>query len=130
MKFKLLPLLLIVFFSSCATTKEFPVSQIAPSAEMKVKYNQDKYDNYIFEVSTEFLTDPQRLSPPKSVYVFWVETESNGVMNLGRLDSKTTDKAKIKTLTPFEPKTVFITAETTSDVRKPAGIEISRLKIK
>ncbi|RYE29988.1 MAG: hypothetical protein EOP42_13175, partial [Sphingobacteriaceae bacterium] len=79
---------------------------------------------YELDLNILHLTEPSRLSPSKKYYVIWMETENNGTKNLGQLKSETgfftsTLKAYFHTVTPFDPKRVFITAENDVDIQNP-----------
>jgi hypothetical protein len=118
-----------VLLSSCGSTYEFPKSIVAPAAKIEVKAEQDSYDNNVFTLKVEHLTSPERLNPPKSVYVVWAETDGHGVINMGNLTTEADDKAELRTSTPFPVTELFITAENEALVRVPAGIEIARVEI-
>ncbi|NJO90686.1 MAG: hypothetical protein HC831_18290 [Chloroflexia bacterium] len=45
---------------------------------------------------------------------------------IGQLTNKNAKKAVLKTVTPFNVKEIFITAEEQGDLAYPAGVEISR----
>ena len=125
----LITLILAFILSSCMSFREFPVSDKAPGAEVKVAVTTDKYENSVIRIKTKYLVSPMRLQPSKSFYVVWVETEANGIMNVGRLNSKTSKVSKLKTLTPFDPAEVFITAEDNPLLTVPKGIEICRIDL-
>lgn len=114
---------------ACGTTIEFPTSSLVPAADIEAKTSTDKFGNHIIEIKTEHLADPQRLSPPRSIYVVWADTKENGLVNLGQLHSESGDKAELEASTPFEPVTLFITAEDKGAVEIPTGVEISRVEL-
>ncbi|NSW95692.1 MAG: hypothetical protein HPY62_13375 [Bacteroidales bacterium] len=112
--------------SSCATTVKFPVSQIAPAADGTVKVKKDKNNNYLIAVNVKYLANPDRLTPPRSVYVVWAETEEGITKNIGRLVSNRSNKGSMKTSTPFNPVRIFITAEDEGTVTFPGRQELFR----
>ena len=117
-------LLVIFSLGACSKKVVFPVSSVVPAAKGMVKVKQDKNDNYTIEVNVEHLADPERLNPPKDVYVVWVETEQDGIRNIGQLKSSRslfskTLKGSLEAITPFKPSEVFITAEDNSNVQYP-----------
>lgn len=122
-------IILAIILSSCSSFREFPVSDKTPGAELKVSITTDKYENNVIRIKTKYLVAPKRLNPSKSFYVVWIETELNGVMNVGRLTSKTSKTSFLRTLTPFEPAEVFITAEDNPLLTMPKGIEICRIDL-
>jgi len=117
---------LILLMASCATVVKFPVSSVEPSADIKAKIKNDKQNNYVIEVTANYLASAERLSPPKKMYIVWIVTKENGVSNIGQMKNDNAQIAKVKTLTSFEPKEIFITAEDEGTVTFPSGIEISR----
>jgi hypothetical protein len=118
----------MILVSSCAT-RTFPVSEIAPAANITVKSKKDKFGNHSIELSIKHLTNPRRIDPSKKVYVVWSKTDRNAIRNLGKIRIEASEKAVLKTLTPFEPDEIFITAESKGDITEPEGIEITRMEI-
>jgi hypothetical protein len=118
----------VLFLTSCVSTAKFPVSSVTPAAEIIAKMKQDKNKNNVIEVTALNMASADRLTPPKSNYVVWIETENNGIKNIGRLTNKNAKKASLKTSTPFTVKEIFITAEEQDDISYPSGTEISRTR--
>jgi hypothetical protein len=121
-----LVLALLFSMSSCAKKFAFATSQVVPAAEGKVKVKKGKNDNYNISLDVIRLAEPQRLQPSRSHYVVWMETEQNGTKNIGQLESKSGFlskilKAELKTVTPFEPRQFFITAEDDATIQYPKG---------
>jgi len=117
---------LILVMASCATVVKFPVSSVAPAADIKAKIKNDKQKNYVIEVTANYLASAERLSPPKKLYIVWMVTAENGVSNIGQMINENAQKMKLETLTSFDPKEIFITAENDGNITYPSGIEISR----
>lgn len=115
-------------FSSCARKVTFSVSPVVPAAQGSVKVKKDKNNNYAIEVNAKNLAEANRLSPPKETYVVWIETERNGIKNIGQMNSSSGFlssklKASLKAVTPFKPTRVLITAEDNADIRYP-GMQV------
>ena len=126
----LLLILAAVFLCvSCATHVNFPISDVTPAARIEAQVHTDKNDNISIDITAKYLTSPERLSPSKNTYVIWVETLSKGLINVGQLQSKSSKKSKLKTITPFEPVAIFITAEDDGNVLVPQGTFITRIEI-
>ena len=124
----LLLLLIQIAGSSCAKRIVFPVSDVVPAAVGKIKINTDQNKNYAIDIKVKNLTEPDRLQPSRRYYVVWMETEGNGVKNLGRLISSSSLfskklKAAMETVTPFRPTRIFITAEDDVSIRYP-GLQV------
>jgi hypothetical protein len=120
---------LSIFLVSCASAIKFPVSAVTPAADIKVSKKQDKNNNYRITVTAKNLAAPERLNPPKSVYVVWILTETQSIRNIGQLLNKNVKTASLQTITPFQCTDIFITAEDGSDILYPAGIEITRIQL-
>ncbi len=112
---------------SCGTTKyKFSTSSVVPAAEGSVKVKKDKNNNYNIDLSVMRLADPKRLSPAKATYVVWIDTQNNGTKNIGQLKTSSsmissTLKSSLKTVTPFKPVRIFITAEDDANIQYPGG---------
>lgn len=124
-RFFLVAIFITAMFS-CATTVRFPVSRVAPAAEGAVKINKDKNNNYQITVNIKHLANPDRLTPPRNIYVVWAETEEGITKNIGRLMSNKSNKGSMKTSTPFNPVRIFITAEDEGTVTFPGNQELLR----
>lgn len=114
-----------VLVSSCGSTAKFPVSSITPAAEITATKKLDKQKNYKITVTADNLASADRLTPSKKTYVLWIMTK-DGIKNLGQLQHKNAKKAVLKTVTPFNPTEVILTAEDAANISYPEGIEISR----
>ena len=122
----LLLLLFVLLIASCSRKVSFTTSTVVPAAEGKVKVKKDKNDNYAVDVDVKHLAEPSRLPQPKALYVVWIETERNGVQNLGQLNTSSgllssTMKASMEAVTPYKPTRLFITGETVANVQYPGG---------
>jgi hypothetical protein len=114
----------LLMFSACAKRLHFATSTVVPAAEGKVKYKKDDNNNYAIDVKIKNLTDPNRLTPPKNTYVLWMEPTQGNVQNLGQIVSSTGIfssglKASLEAVTPFKPRSFFITAEDNAAVTYP-----------
>jgi hypothetical protein len=120
---------IIFSISSCAKKMRFATSAIAPAATGKVKIKKDKNKNYSIDVSVRNLAPSDKLTPPRETYIVWTETESNGVKNIGQINTSTglfskTLKASLTANLPFKPKNVFITAEDNQNVQYPGNMVV------
>ncbi|MEO6316326.1 MAG: hypothetical protein ABIU63_07845 [Chitinophagaceae bacterium] len=120
-------------FQSCSGTKKiaFSTSSVVPAAEGSVKIKKDNNSNYDIDLNVMHLADPKRLSPPGNVYVVWMETNGNGIKNIGQI--KTSDtflsstlKSALHTKTTFKPTAIFITAEDKPDIVYPGSTVVMR----
>ena len=127
MKKILLSVITVFLMTSCVTVAKFPVSDVAPTANIVAKIKKDKQNNFEIAIITNYLSSAERLSPPKKIYVIWIKTKENGLSNAGQLKIENGKKNTLKTLTSFEPLEILITAENEGNVTFPSGIEISRV---
>jgi len=119
-------LAVIMIFSSCAKKMTFSNSSVVPAAEGSVKIKNDNNQNHTIEVRVSHLAPSDQLSPPQNTYVVWMVTESNGVQNIGQLKStgglfSKALKASLKTITPYNPTSFFITSELSGNVTYPGN---------
>jgi len=116
--------LLVLSLASCARKISFQTSSVVPAAEGSVKVKKDNNNNYSIDLNVIRLADPKRLDPSKSTYVVWIETAENGSKNIGSLNTSSsmlskTLKSSLKTVSPFKPVSLFITAEDNADIQYP-----------
>ena len=105
-----------VLLSACSSTINFPVSEVVPAAEARLKVDENDNKNFELELEVENLADADRLTPARKHYVVWMVTKKHGTINIGNLDINRKNKGSLKTSTAYEPIRVFITAE---DAQKP-----------
>jgi hypothetical protein len=117
--------LFLLILSSCSNKVAFNTSTVVPTAEGSVKVNRDNNSNYSIDIHIKHLANPNRLVPAKTTYVVWAET-SNGTKNIGQLKTgssllSSTLKSSLKTVTPFKPTMIFITAEDEATIQYPGA---------
>ncbi len=119
--------LLISFaFSSCARKMSFQTSSVVPAAEGTVKIKKDKNSNYNINLNVMRLARPDRLNPPKDLYVVWMNTDGNAAKNIGQIKTSSsllskTLKSSLETVSTTNPTGFFITAESDGNVQYPSG---------
>jgi len=121
---------LATLLAGCASSAKFPVSTVAPAAVITAKKTLDKNKNYVVELVALNLTSPERLNPPKDHYNVWIVTEQNEYKNLGQIMNVNAKRGYFKTLSPFNPQVIILTAEDEGNRPMPAGIEIARASFK
>jgi len=126
-KFIFIATAFIIF--SCSSTKMFPVSEVVPGAHISAKISEDDHNNTKIEISADHLSNPNRLSPSKSLYVVWIVTDTGMVKNVGKLIQDGRKKVKLDILTPFEVNEILITAEDDGNVTQPGKMLITSTKI-
>lgn len=121
--------LTFVWVSADAQKVHFNTSTVVPAAEGTVKVSTNKDKGYNIDISILHLAGPRRLEPAAKTYIVWMDTERNGTKNLGEMQSKdgflsSTLKASMKTITPFRPTRIFITAEDVAAISNPQGQQV------
>ena len=116
----------LAFMTSCSSAVTFPVSKAVPAAEITVLKKQDKNKNYLIELTAVNLAEANRIDPSMNNYSVWIVTENGSTKNIGQLTNKNAKKVYLSTVTPYNVKEIFITAEKQGNLSYPAGIEISR----
>ncbi|MGB5646411.1 MAG: hypothetical protein WBM55_04765 [Muriicola sp.] len=129
MKTKFISLVLLMLFASCASTKTFPVSDLAPAAEITVKQKTNNNDNNEITVKAKYLASPERVSNSATAYVVWLVSEENGTKNIGALYNENGEDSELKTITSFVGSEIFITAEKEAGISQPEGVEITRVTL-
>lgn len=119
-------LLLVSGMSACTRKLTFSKSAIVPAAEGNVKFKKDKNENYAIDLYVRHLAPLEKLIDPRDAYVVWAKTDRNGLKNLGQLKSSSglfskKLKSELKTVSTFEPRGFFITAERAADIGYPEG---------
>jgi len=115
---------MLFLLSSCVSNTPFLTSDVIPAARGYVKVKQDDNQNYIIQVSLEYLAEASRLNPPKETYVIWMESAGNSTKNIGQINSVSNSnrlKATFETSSSFDPTRIFITAEDDGTVSYPGS---------
>ena len=116
----------ILGLGSCSTKITFPVSNVVPAAEPKASVKKTNEGDYVVKLDVNNLALPERLSPPKKHYIVWVDTENQGVKNLGEISNNTgifrnRGRASFETSTLFKPSMIMITAENNLEIDYPGS---------
>jgi hypothetical protein len=114
----------LVLMTSCSRKMTFQTSSITPAAQGSVKVKKDNNNNYSIHVQVSHLAPPDKLTPPKQVYVVWMVPENSRTRNIGQLVTSKgflsgKYKASLKTVTTFKPDRFLISAEDNPAVSFP-----------
>jgi len=115
---------LLVNMGSCAKKVTFLNSSVVPAAQGTVKVKKDSNKNYHIQITMSNLAQPDRLQPPKKIYVIWMESENNMTKNIGQINSSSgvfSNKLKgsFQTVSSSRPTRIFISAEDDAEVQNP-----------
>lgn len=113
-------------FSACATKIPFATSEMVPAAEGTVTVKKDNNNNYNMSINLIRLADPSRLTPPKNMYIVWMETEGNTTKKIGQITTSSSMisqalKSSLQAISAVKPTKVFITAEDDANIQYPSG---------
>lgn len=122
--FCLLATIILFSFNSCAKKIAFQNSSVVPAARGTVEVKKDKNKNNVIKMDLKFLSEPNRLTPPKSVYVVWMTGADGATQNIGQIKSNNGLKVSFETVTAFKPVKVFITAEDDGNVQYPGMTKV------
>lgn len=112
----------MVGLAGCGKQKvPLPTSMMLPAATGQAKVSKDDNGNTRVNVKVQHFAQPQRLQPPKSVYVVWVETPERQMYNLGQLRIKDNLEGELTGITPFKVFQIVITAENYPTVTTPSS---------
>lgn len=117
----------IFLMTSCSSKAAFQTSSVQPAARGYVKVKQDRDKNYIIHVKLDYLSEADRLNPPKKTYVIWMESNNIATKNIGQINSATgflssNLKADFETSSSYKPDRIYITAEDDGTVSYPGPI--------
>ena len=115
--------LVLLLSGACAQTVVFHPSSVVPAADATAKIERDANKNARIALTVKHLADPQRLAPPKAVYVVWAETPEGRTLNLGKLVGDENRHGTLQTTTSLPEFRLLISAEdlTTASASSPNG---------
>ncbi len=125
-------LVLALFLCAALWAKEFHFSNsssVAPGAAGRVDVDHDRNGNTALKIHVYHLADPEKLSPPKSVYVVWVQPPGKPPVSVGQLKVNEDLEGTLTATTPFKAFDTFITAEENAHVDTPSGPEVLRTTV-
>jgi len=120
---------MVLTFSVAALADQFRMraGESNPAAMGVIHANTDRNGNLAIEVESKHLAPPDRLSPPHSVYVVWVQPAGKPAEAIGQLRVNTQDMAaSFKTSVPHHNFDIFVTAEDTAKPEFPSDTVVLR----
>ena len=92
-------------------TENLTASSQLPAAEGQVKFAPTKNGNTSVDVSVKHLAHPERLNPPASTYVVWIQRAADAApQNIGALKVDDQLNGELRTVTPLGAFDLFVTA--------------------
>lgn len=121
----LVVLLVALSLGACSPKLTFSNSTIAPAATGTVDFKKDKNKNYIVTIDVRNLADPQRLTPARSTYVVWMDTNEQSAQKVGQLAVRSKSlRGTLKATSVNQPNQIYITAEDNGEVGSPGGMTV------
>jgi hypothetical protein len=102
---------------------------IVPGASGDVEVGKDKNGNTKLKMSVQHLAKPESLTPPKTIYIVWLQERNGSPESQGQLKVDKNLKASFETVTPSRNFDLFVTAEQDATAKTPAGPEVLRTSI-
>jgi hypothetical protein len=123
--------ILIAMLVIGAAAKKFPMAagSIVPAATGEIDVSKDDNGNTRYTIGVKHLADPAKLTPPKSVYLVWLQPRGEQPQKAGQLTVGDEMKGEFKGTTPLRDFEVFVTAEDGATVETPSGDPVLRAAI-
>jgi hypothetical protein len=114
-------------FVSCGKKEvRLTPSASVPAATATAQLSQDKNGNPVVELKVKHLAKPENLTPPKSVYVVWIQPRGGQPIKQGQMQVNDDLKGEFRSLVPYKSFQIFVTAEDAGTVTEPSGQEVLR----
>jgi hypothetical protein len=94
---------------------------IAPAAEGKVITSTDPNGNTEVEVQVKHLAGADKLTPPRAVYLVWVQARGKDPELLGALKVNDKLEASLKSATPYKEFDILVSAEDSAQATTPSS---------
>lgn len=122
----------VIVFAAAASADQFRMraGESNPAAMGVVHVNTDRNGNLTVEMEAKHLAPPDRLSPPHSTYVVWVQPAGKPAEVMGELRVNKEDMgASFKTSVPYHNFDIFVTAEDNAKPDTPSSTEVLRTSV-
>jgi hypothetical protein len=105
-----------------------PASSV-PAATARAELTHDDNGNTIIDLKVKHLAKPENLTPSRSVYIVWVQPRGGTPIKQGQLEVNSNLEGEFKTPTTYRSFEIFVTAEDSSSVTQPTGLEVLRQSV-
>jgi hypothetical protein len=122
-----IPLLIVA--ASCRNKVRLTVAPTVPAATGEVKVGKDQNDNTTVDLSVKHLAPPERLNPPKRVYVVWIQPAGQAAESRGQLMVNNKLEGGLKMVTPHRNFDLFVSAENEVNAPAPSDQVVMRTAI-
>lgn len=104
-------------------------SPTVPAAAGNVEVEGDDNGNTRLKVEVKHLAEPEKLTPPRSAYVVWVQPSGMPAENMGSLRVDDGLTGRYEGTTRHKAFEVVVTAEDGPTVQSPSGQEVMRTRV-
>jgi len=102
-----------------------PASSV-PAASASATLSHDSNGNTIVDLKVKNLAKPENLTPPRSVYVVWIQPRGGNPIKEGELQVNNNLQGEFKAPTTYKSFDIFVTAENSANIEQPTGQEVLR----
>lgn len=111
-----------VFAAGCSGLENLSSSSALPAADGTLLCAKADNDNTAIDLKVKHLANPDRLTPPASVYVVWTKADKNATpQNIGALEVDEDLNGRLETVTSLRRFELFVTGEATGQAQSPSG---------
>jgi hypothetical protein len=114
---------IVLALSGLAEAKDIQLTSdpSVPAAAGKAELNHDRNGNLQLKLEVKHLAPPTRLTPPKQVYIVWIQGRGKEPENHGQLKVNSDLNGSFRGTSPYPVFDVFITAEDNPAATSPTG---------
>jgi hypothetical protein len=116
-------LLTVLLFSAAAWAREDRLNNtgIEPAAEGKVVTGADANGNTAIEIHVKHLAGADKLTPPRQVYLVWVQARGKDPELLGVIRVNDKLEGSLKSSTPYKTFDILVSAEDSAQAITPSS---------
>jgi hypothetical protein len=100
-----------------------------PAATGTAELSRDSNGNTVVDLKVKHLAPPDKLTPPKTGYVVWIQSRGGAPENKGQLRVNENLEGEFKSPAPQKTFDIFVTAEDNPRADTPQGPEVLRQSV-
>jgi hypothetical protein len=112
--------------SACGHKVKLNPAPSVPAATATAELTHDSNGNTVVDLKVNHLAKPENLTPPRSVYIVWIQPRGGTPIKQGQLQVNSNLEAEFKSPTTYKSFDIFVTAEDSALVTQPTGQEVLR----
>lgn len=122
-------MLATIVSTACHKKVTLNPSPAVPAATATAQLTHDENGNTIVDLKVKHLAKPVNLTPPRSVYIVWIQPRGSAPIKQGQLQVNSNLETEFKTPTTYRAFDIFVTAEDSPRVTQPTGQEVLRQSV-